>query len=196
MTKTSCKILVIDDDNWIREVLRDFLSGKGFEVDVVNNGSSALNTFKTKEFDLVLVDLKMPGMSGIEVLKSLKQLDADVIVIIMTGYASLETAMQAIKEGAYDYLTKPFQLDELEVAVQNACEKVMLRRQQRSFVEELRAIHRKTDKQDTALARLSLANGSGQERGMPWERLSQLIELGLLSEEEVQLVIKNRLKGI
>jgi DNA-binding NtrC family response regulator len=194
VTKTSCKILVIDDDNWIRDVLRDFLSGKGFEVEVVNNGGSALEIFKRKGFDIVLVDLKMPGISGIEVLKSLKQLDNDVIVIIMTGYASLETAMQAIKEGAYDYLTKPFQLEELEVAVQNACEKVVLRRQQRIFVDELREIHRKKE-QDTQRSKLSLVKDSRQERGVEQERLSQLMGLGLLSEEEVRLIIKSRLKG-
>ncbi|MFQ5329564.1 MAG: sigma-54-dependent transcriptional regulator [Thermodesulfobacteriota bacterium] len=194
MTKTSCKILVIDDDNWIRDVLRDFLSGKGFEVEVVNNGGSALETFKRKGFDIVLVDLKMPGISGIEVLKSLKQLDNDVIVIIMTGYASLETAMQAIKEGAYDYLTKPFQLEELEIAVQNACEKVVLRRQQRMFVDELREIHRKKE-QDTQRSNLSLVKESRQERGIEQDRLSQLMGLGLLSEEEVRLIIKSRLKG-
>jgi len=194
VTKRSCKILVIDDDNWIRDVLRDFLSGKGFEVEVVNNGSTALDTFKRKGFDIVLVDLKMPGISGIEVLKSLKQLDNDVIVIIMTGYASLETAMQAIKEGAYDYLTKPFQLEELEVAVQNACEKVVLRRQQRMFVDELRAIHRKKE-QDSERSKLSLVKESRPEHGIEQERLSQLIGLGLLSEEEVRLIIKSRLKG-
>ncbi|MBI5327162.1 MAG: response regulator [Deltaproteobacteria bacterium] len=113
-------ILTIDDDRSIRELLTDSLAENGYNAEAVGDGKKAIEIIKNKGFDCIVVDLKMPGMTGIDILKSVKLLDPDAMVIIMTGYASLDTAVQAIREWAYDYIIKPFRLDEMHITVRNA----------------------------------------------------------------------------
>ena len=132
------KILMADDDQGTREVLEDFLKKRGYYIKTAKDGLEALKKARSEKFDIVVADLKMPGAGGIDVLKSCKQLDPDILVILITGYASLETTLTAIKEGAYDYITKPFRLEEMEIIIKNAAERVRLVRQNRMLVEELR----------------------------------------------------------
>ena len=89
-------------------------------------------------FDLIITDLMMPGADGMEVLREAKERNPDSVVILVTGYASLDSALQAIRGGAYDYIRKPFKLDELEIVVKNACEKIMLVRENKGLLRRLK----------------------------------------------------------
>ena len=131
-------MLIVDDDKGLCEMLDDMFSQETeIGVTSTNNGLDAIEEIRKKNFDLILTDLMMPGANGIEVLKTAKEIDEGVHVIIITGFASLETAMEAIRKGAYDYITKPFKLDEIRIVVQNACEKIRLLRENRALIESL-----------------------------------------------------------
>ena len=132
-------ILVVDDDKTLCGMLKDILSSeKNLNVTSAHDGLDAIEKIKRKNFDLVLSDLMMPGADGIEVLKTAKMINSSVHVIIITGFSSLETAMEAMRKGAYDYITKPFKLEEIKIAVQNACEKIELLRQNQCLLDKLR----------------------------------------------------------
>jgi len=115
-------ILVIDDKESMRQMLAKTLESEGYEVDVARDGEVGLDKAKEKRFDLVLTDLKLPNMDGLSVLSSFKDLDPEISVIVMTAYGTIETAVQAIKQGAFDFLTKPFDVDHLNVLIQRALE--------------------------------------------------------------------------
>jgi DNA-binding NtrC family response regulator len=120
MDKDIDRILVADDDAVIREGLRRILTAEGYEVDTVSNGRAALELLEEKSFKLLVTDLKMPGMSGLEVLQSLHLCQPELPVILITGYAAIDNAVEAMKNGATDYLSKPFANDELISKVKNA----------------------------------------------------------------------------
>ncbi len=101
-------ILVVDDEAVIRDGLQRTLAGERFEVETCKSGHAAIELLQDKEYDLIITDLKMPGMNGIEVLKAVKGLQPDIPVIMITGYATVDTAVEAMKNGATDYITKPF----------------------------------------------------------------------------------------
>ncbi|MEE8574356.1 MAG: response regulator, partial [Thermodesulfobacteriota bacterium] len=131
-------ILVVDDDTGIRDALEEYLTGKGYEIRTAPDGESAIELASLNKIYVVLLDINLPGIDGIETLKGLRGIDSDIIVILMTGYASLDTSIEAVKEGAYEYITKPFKLDQILVSVKNAFEKVYLRERHKIFVDELR----------------------------------------------------------
>jgi DNA-binding NtrC family response regulator len=114
------KILVVDDEEVIREGLRRLMEADGLSVESAASGHQALTLMQTVDFDLVVTDLKMPGMSGIEVLKTIKILQPEVPVIIITGYSTVDTAVEAMKCGAFDYLPKPFTPDQIMEKVKTA----------------------------------------------------------------------------
>jgi len=107
------RILIADDDAVIREGLRRVLMGRGYEVETVSNGLAALNRLEEERFKLLITDLKMPGMSGLEVLQSIRNCQPELPVILITGYAAIDNAVEAMKNGATDYLAKPFENDEI-----------------------------------------------------------------------------------
>jgi CheY-like chemotaxis protein len=141
--KETLRILLVDDYIPSRNVLEEFLEGHDVSIVTAENGLEAIHALKTDRFDLVVTDLKMPGANGIEVLRTAKEVNPDVQVIIITGYASLETAIEAIKAGAYDYITRPFKLDEISVVVENACEKIRLIKENRKLIQNLEDLYRK-----------------------------------------------------
>lgn len=102
------RILVVDDEEGMCEFLQYLLEGEGYEVDVAHSGDQALDKVKNTSFNLILADIKMPGIDGLEMLRHMREADENTVVIVMTGYSSLETAIKAIKYDASDYLTKPF----------------------------------------------------------------------------------------
>lgn len=114
------RILIIDDDEIIRKFLVDFFKDLGYDVATADCGEDALAKFTPQTFDLVVSDLVMPDLSGIEVLKQLKARDDKLLFFIITGYPTLETAVEAIKNGAYDYIVKPFNLEDLKIKVHRA----------------------------------------------------------------------------
>ena len=117
---TRPKILVVDDEEEIRESLEILLTSEGFSVDSVGDGEAALVRMGTEFYDVVLLDLMLPGRSGLEIQKDLKELDPGLPVIIITAMAVIETAVEAIRAGAYDYVTKPWSNEKLLVSVSNA----------------------------------------------------------------------------
>ncbi len=135
------KVLIVDDDSTLRELLSETIQGMGYTVDTAGDGHEALKKLKRERYDVVVADLKMPGMDGLTLLDHIKSLDGNILVIIITAYATLESAVKAIEKGAYDYIAKPFRLDEFVVVVRNACEKLRLLRQRDSLLEELRGAY-------------------------------------------------------
>lgn len=116
-------ILVVDDEPSIREFLQIMLKREGYEVSCVANGREAINLFKKQKYDVVLADIRMPKVDGFEVLTRIKEISPDTSVIMITAYASFESAVKSMKEGAYDYMTKPFNVDEVKMTVKNALQK-------------------------------------------------------------------------
>lgn len=121
------RILVVDDEKAIRWSLGEALRNAGYEVEEAENGKKALKNFKEDPSDIVILDLKLPDMDGINVLKQLKEIEKELPVIMMTAYGEIETAVEAIKNGAYDFLLKPFQLEKMKVAIKNAFESSLLK---------------------------------------------------------------------
>ena len=117
---TRPRIMVVDDEQVMRDLLREILSQSGYEVATVDGGKEALYLLSSKPFDLMIVDIVMPGVDGIEVLVGARQIVEHIPVIMMTGYPSLETAERLANLGATDYLTKPFTPALIEMAVQKA----------------------------------------------------------------------------
>ena len=115
-------ILVIEDKDSMRQMLSKTLEAEGYEVEAVRDGEGGVDKAKEKKYDVVLADLKLPKMDGIEVLSSLKEMDHDVAVILMTAYGTIEKAVEAMREGAFDFLTKPFDTDHLSVLIKRALE--------------------------------------------------------------------------
>ena len=114
------KILIVDDELSVRQSLREWFLEDGFAVTTAEDGTAALQLMDDGPYDIVLLDLKMPGMDGITVQKRIRELDKNACVIILTAFASVETAVEALKLGAFDYVTKPVDPDELSNLVRNA----------------------------------------------------------------------------
>ena len=121
------KILVVDDEQSMRDFLAIMLKKEGYEVVAAENGKDALKAVQAEIFDLVITDAKMPYIDGLEVLRTVKEVSPETVVIMITAYASTETAVEAMKLGAYDYMTKPFKVDEIKLIIQKALEKRLLR---------------------------------------------------------------------
>jgi two-component system response regulator PilR (NtrC family) len=117
------KILIVDDERSMREVLSIMLKRAGYAVSVAADGEEAVAQIGKEIFDLVITDLKMPKVGGLEVLKAVKESSPETVVLVITAFASTESAVEAMKRGAYDYLTKPFQVDEVQLIIRNALEK-------------------------------------------------------------------------
>src|SRR6185369_5761923 len=126
------RILVVDDEKVIRDMLADFLGMEGYVVRTAEDGTSALGELSKGHYDLVISDLKMPKMGGIALLDEIGKTAPDAVTVIMTGFGTVETAIDAMKRGAYDYVLKPFKLDEVVHVVQRGIEK------QRMAAENLR----------------------------------------------------------
>ena len=136
------KTLVVDDDKRLRSVLKGLLSEEGHQVATCENGDLAIKSCLAEKFDLIITDLKMPGADGLDVLRKAKKIHPDTLVVIVTGFASLETAIQAIREGAYDYITKPFKLEEFKILIKNASEKIELIKENQGLLIELQEAYR------------------------------------------------------
>src|SRR5438128_7066047 len=122
-THKSLRILFADDEKSLQEFMRSELPRLGHEVTVCPDGKSALKALERSIFDAAILDLRMPGLTGIEVLDKLKQIAPDTEAVVMTGHASMETAIEAVRLGAFDYITKPCKLSEIEAVLQKAAEK-------------------------------------------------------------------------
>ena len=132
------QILIVDDEKVQREMLEGFLNKQGYKAIAVEDGARAIERFSMGSFDLVLTDFRMPGLDGIQLLKELKRRNAEAVIVIMTAYGTVGTAVAAMKEGAYDYLTKPIDLDELLLLIQRVEREIGLDRENRQLREQLK----------------------------------------------------------
>jgi DNA-binding NtrC family response regulator len=123
------KILVVDDEHLIRWSLEQNLKKQGYDIITAGTGEDALRLVREQQPDLVLLDIQLPGISGIEVLEKIKEFDEDIIVVMLTAHGGLETAVNAMRLGAYDYVSKPFNLDELSIIIKKALENCDLKRE-------------------------------------------------------------------
>lgn len=137
--KTVCTVLFIDDDPKAGELLQRFFRDPAYRFQVFRNSTDAVQAFEQVPADLVITDLRMPGMSGVEVLARIRQLDAEVPVIIVTAYASTDSAIEALRLGATDFIKKPYDPDELVVLVEKTLERTRLRRENRWLKRQLQA---------------------------------------------------------
>jgi len=131
------RVLVADDEEPLRRLLKKELSRKGFYVEVASDGTQALDLLRNSTYDVILLDIMMPGVNGIEVMKKLKEDSSSPAIIVLTGKATVETAVEAMKSGAYDYLTKPYKLDELIIIINRAYEFSRLRVKNQLLEQEL-----------------------------------------------------------
>ncbi|MDP3462817.1 MAG: sigma-54 dependent transcriptional regulator [Bacteroidales bacterium] len=119
-------LLIVDDEESVRDSLYNWFIEDGYLVESAENARTALNMLEKKAYDIVLADIKMPGMDGLEMLKRIKSIKPDAVVIIMTAFATVDTAVQALKDGAFDYVTKPFDPDDLSHLIRNASKQIAL----------------------------------------------------------------------
>ncbi len=135
--KTKNTILIVDDDAGHRAMLRTLMKGWGYELEEADDGSTAVAMIIERSFDVVLMDLKMVNMSGVEALEKIKEYNPSIPVIIMTAYSSVDTAVRTLKKGAYDYLTKPLDFEKLKRTVARIIESMYLKEENRDLKEKL-----------------------------------------------------------
>ena len=163
------RILVVDDEDQVVQIFRDLLTQQGYEVVSSDNGDDAITKVTTGKFDLVLTDINLPGVDGLEVVRATKAADKDTVVILITGYASTTTAIDALRQGAYDYITKPFDLWETAKAIERGLESRKLIIENRSLIAQL----------ENANAELQLHEESLRRKvERATHRLSRLYEAG------------------
>ena len=116
----TARILIVDDDAAIRELLKEFFQGLGYEITTAANGSEALTVISQHDFDCVMSDHVMPDMNGLELLEQIRELGKKVPFLMITGYPTIEIAVEVMKRGAYDYITKPLQLEDVRIKLERA----------------------------------------------------------------------------
>jgi DNA-binding response OmpR family regulator len=215
MTNQQVKILIVDDEKAVADILKDCIFDKGRYIDVCYDGLDGIDHIQKDLYDLIIVDLVMPKVGGLDVLKYAKKANPDVLVIIVTGYASVETAIMAVREGAYDYIRKPCKLEEIKISVDNAIDKITLFRENRELLKEIKdAYHelmllkeeKKPDKKISSinffssnmpsLHHLYNNNSSPNNTIDKLQALSSLKETGSLTESEFKTFKQNLLKMI
>ncbi len=132
------RILVVDDEEQMRDLLAKVLERKGYQVAVCGDGTEAVAFLEKEPVDLVVTDVRMSGLNGMEALRAIKELNPEVVVIIMTAFGSIDQAVQAVKDGAYDYINKPFKIDEILLTIEKALDERRLRHEVSSLRQELR----------------------------------------------------------
>jgi len=143
--KISTKVLIVDDDTNLRELLAEAVRDWGYDVYIAESGEEAIALMGQKSFGVVICDLKMPGIGGLRLLEGIKAHKKNVNVIVMTGYATIDTAVKVIEAGAYDYLTKPFRLDELKAVLKKSSDKTLPQKNETVLFDKLRDTYGKLE---------------------------------------------------
>jgi len=185
--KKDFSILVADDDEIARDVIATLLLREGYSVTAVSDGLEAIDRLRVADINLVITDLMMPGADGIEVLKYAVRGNPDIAVIVLTAYGTLDTTLEAIREGAYDYLTKPFKTQEITILTERAYQRAQLLIDNRELRKSLRDTYRDMDLLKNVVASNSPELTSG------WlDRIEKLRTMNVLLGSEAE-VLKDRL---
>ncbi|MGB2770121.1 MAG: response regulator [Candidatus Zixiibacteriota bacterium] len=144
------RILVVDDELFVRELLLEFLSSEGYEVSLADSGEKAVKLMQSEPADVVLVDLKMPGIDGIETLRQIKKTAPNTLSIVMTGYPTIDSSIEALRCGAYDYVVKPFKLNNLKSSIEKALEEHKLKDQTTRLKERIAHLETELEKFSTS----------------------------------------------
>ena len=139
MASPKARLLVVDDEQSMREFLESFLRREGYDVSTAADVDTALSYLESDEIDLVITDMQMPEKTGIDLIIETRELSPETAMIVVTGFGTTDSAISAMREGAYDYLTKPFKVDELRIVIEKALEKKLLSNENRRLKEELRS---------------------------------------------------------
>ncbi len=182
MQDSAPRVLVVDDEPKICELLETLLRKEGYLVDTALDGSAAIGKLGGSDYNLVLSDIKMPGMDGFELARRIKEMHEDLPLVVITGYATMETAVQALRQGVDDYVTKPFKLDEIRSVISRVLAKTKLTLENRRLVSELEATneelrrHRQTLKDEVKVAGedLKSANLALRQRVQELEMLNEI----------------------
>jgi DNA-binding NtrC family response regulator len=140
------RILIVDDNKDLRLITEEYLGGNGHSIEGVSDGKDALKKCMKDPYDLIITDLNMPELTGIELIKAIRKQNDMTEFVIITGYASLDTAVEAIKVGAFDYIVKPFRMEELEVVVKNVKDKIFLKKTNVKLFEKLRTFYNEIER--------------------------------------------------
>ena len=142
--------MVVDDELFVRELLLEFLSSEGYEVSLADSGEKAVKLMQSEPADVVLVDLKMPGIDGIETLRQIKNTAPNTLSIVMTGYPTIDSSIEALRCGAYDYVVKPFKLNDLKSSIERALEEYKLKDQTTRLKERIAHLETELEKFSTS----------------------------------------------
>jgi DNA-binding NtrC family response regulator len=183
-------ILVADDDEIARDVVTTLLSREGYTVTAVSDGLEAIKRLRTGEFHLVITDLNLPGADGLEVLRSAVRSSPDIAVVILTAYGTLDTTLQAIKEGAYDYLTKPFKTQEITILAERAWQRARLIADNTELKRSLRETYR-----DMELLKTVTASNIPEVTTGWLERIEKLKTMNVLLAYEAEVLKERLVKG-
>lgn len=186
MQKKDFKILVADDDEIARDVICTLLLREGFSVIAASDGLDAIKILSLEDINLVITDLRMPGADGVEVLRYAMKNNPDIAVVILTAFGTLDTTLEAIKEGAYDYLTKPFKIQEMIILADRAYKRALLINENKELKRTLREINR-IELLKTA------ADSNNPATAISWlERIEKLRSMNIITNQEFE-IIKERL---
>ena len=191
MTKKDFKILIADNDRLIQDVMRSLLSKEGYVVVLANDGFDALRILKTENISLILTALKMSGVNGIEILKYALRINPDTAVVILTTFVNLESTLEAVKEGAYDYLTKPFKAEEIAFLVEKAYKRSILINENKELLQYLRDTY-----QDMEVIKTTAQSNNPEITLGMIERMERLKTLNVLTSQDVEILKERLVKGI
>ncbi len=188
--KKNFRILVADDDDIVRDVITTLLLRDGFSVTSASDGLEAINLLRTEDVHLVISDLMMPGVDGIEVLKFAVRSNPDIAVVILTAYGTLDTTLEAIRAGAYDYLTKPFKAQEISILAERAFQRSLLIYDNRELKKNLRDTYR-----DLGLLKNIVASNNPEVTSGWLERIEKLKIMNVLLAQEADVLKERLVKG-
>ncbi len=190
MIKEDFKILVAEDDDIVREVISSILLREGYSVFTAKDGLEAIRILMMDDVHLILTALRMPNADGIEVLRQAIKNAPDCSVVLLTAYGSLDSALDALKDGAFDYLTKPFRIQELLFVVEKAFKRTLYIEEQKELKKHLRDTYR-----DLQLIKRVTKNNDPMTTISCIERISKLVDLNVLSPHDAEILKERLVKG-
>jgi len=188
--KREFHILIVDDDEIVREAIRSLLLEEGYTVLSAKDGIDAIKILRAEDMHLVITDLRMPGADGSEVLKYAVKSDPDIVVVILTAYGTLDTALNSIKDGAYDYLTKPFKIQEIILLVEKVFRRAQLIRENRELKKSLRDAYR-----DINLMKTVVSSNNADITTAWIEKIETLKASDVITHQDAEILKERLIRG-